>query len=105
MTDILNLIGAISSLILLGLFFTLPFTLLMMIFMTPKLDQFMSDNPKFESQWLVNRFTRFHRYGIALMVDSKRYKCPNGLKWLAVISTLMSFIFLAACVGTLLILG
>ncbi|MGL6349081.1 hypothetical protein AVS_01420 [Aeromonas veronii bv. sobria] len=104
MTDILALIGAISSLILLGLFFTLPFTLLMMIFMTPKLDRFMSDNPKFESQWFVNRFTRFHRYGVALMVDSKRYKCPNGLKWLAVLSTLMSFIFLAACVGTLFLL-
>lgn len=104
MTDILALIGAISSLILLGLFFTLPFTLLMMIFMTPKLDRFMSDNPKFESQWFVNRFTRFHRYGVALMFDSKRYKCPNGLKWLAVLSTLMSFIFLAACVGTLFLL-
>ncbi|MDF2413357.1 hypothetical protein [Aeromonas sp. 1HA1] len=103
MTDILDLIGAISSLILLGLFFTLPFTLLMMIFMTPKLDQFMSDNPKFESQWFVNRFTRFHRYGVALMVDSKRYKCPNGLRRLAVLSTLMSFLFLLSCIVTLLL--
>ncbi len=103
MSDILELIGAISSLILLGLFFTLPFTLLMMIFMTPKLDRFMSDNPKFESQWFVNRFTRFHRYGVALMVDSKRYKCPNGLRWLTVLSTLMSFLFLLSCIVTLLL--
>ncbi|MBR7630921.1 hypothetical protein KAT72_18315 [Aeromonas popoffii] len=103
MTEALELIGAISSLILLGLFFTLPFTLLMMIIMTPKLDQFMSDNPKFESQWFVNRFTRFHRYGVALMIDSKRYKCPNGLRWLAVLSTLMSFLFLLSCIVTLLL--
>jgi hypothetical protein len=103
MTEALELIGAISSLILLGLFFTLPFTLLMMIIMTPKLDQFMSDNPKFESQWFVNRFTRFHRYGVALMFDSKRYKCPNGLRWLAVLSTLMSFLFLLSCIATLLL--
>lgn len=102
MTDILELIGAISSLILLGLFFMLPFNLLMMIFMTPKLDQFMSDNPKFESQWFVNRFTRFHRYGVALMVDSKRYKCPNGLRWLVILATLMSFLFLLSCIATLL---
>jgi|SRR5690606_756920 len=103
MTETLELIGAISSLILLGVFFTLPFTLLLMIFMTPKLDQFMSDNPKFESQWFVNRFTRFHRYGVALMLDSKRYKCPTGLRWFVVLSTLMSFVFLAACLATLLL--
>ncbi|WCH28718.1 hypothetical protein [Aeromonas salmonicida] len=103
MTEALALIGALSSLILLGLFFTLPFTLLMMIIMTPKLDQFMSDNPKFESQWFVNRFTRFHRYGFALMFDSKRYKCPNWLRWLAILSTLMSFLFLLSCIATLLL--
>lgn len=101
MTETLELLGAISSLILLGLFFTLPFTLLIMLFMTPKLDRFMSDNPKFESQWIVSRFTRFHRYGIALMLDAKRYKCPSGIRWLVVVSTLMSFMFLAACIATL----
>ncbi|MCJ8212343.1 MULTISPECIES: hypothetical protein [Aeromonas] len=103
MTDVLDLIGAISSLILLGLLFTLPFTLLMMIFMTPKLDRYMSNNPKFESQWFVNRFTRFHKYGVVLMFDAKRYKCPIGLKWLAIISTLMSIAFLTSCIATLLL--
>lgn len=76
MTDAPNPIGATSSLILLGLLFTLPLTLLMMIFMTPKLDRYMSNNPKFESQWFVNRFTRFHKYGVVLILDAKRYKCP-----------------------------
>ncbi|WP_155603221.1 hypothetical protein [Aeromonas salmonicida] len=99
----MELIKAIGSLALLGLFFTLPLAFLMMVVMTPKLDQFMSDNPKFEGQWFVNRFTRFHRYGVALMFDSKRYKCPAGLRWLVVLSTMMSFVFLAACLATLLL--
>lgn len=88
---------------MLGFFFALPFTFLIMMVMTPKLDQLMSDNPKFESQWFVNRCTRFHRYGVALMFGSKRYKCPSGLRWLVVISTLMSFIFLLSCIATLLL--
>jgi len=104
MTDVLNPIGAIGNLILLGLLFTLPFILLIIIFMTPKLDRYMSNNPKFESQWFVNRFTRFHKYGVVLMFDAKRYKFHIGLKWLAIISTLMSFAFLTSCIATLLLL-
>lgn len=104
MLETMSFIGAISSLVSLGLFITLPLTLLTIIFMTPKLDQFMSNNPKFESQWFVNRFTRFHKYGVVLMFDSKRYKCPIGLKWLAIISTLMSVAFLTSCIATLLLL-
>lgn len=103
MDKIVELMAAINGLILLWFFFVLPLALLLMIFMTPKLDRFMSDNPKFESQWFVNRFTRFNRYGVVLIFDSKRYKCPTGLRWLVVLSTLMSFVFLAACFATLLL--
>ena len=100
----IDIIWLVIRLVVITIWFSTPVIFLSMIFITPKLDKYMSLQPNHESQWLVHRFTRFHKYGIELIRSPSSYpECPAPLKVWVVFSTLVSIVFTISCMAILFI--